>query len=46
MADVDMADAPVAAPKAKVAKASASGADSDKKRFEVKKVRKPWQTYT
>jgi RING-box protein 1 len=35
MADIDMADAPPA--KAKVAKAGAS-ADSDKKRFEVKKV--------
>jgi hypothetical protein len=35
MADVDMADAPPA--KTKVAKAGAS-ADSDKKRFEVKKV--------
>ena len=35
MADVDMADAPPA--KTKVAKAGASS-DSDKKRFEVKKV--------
>jgi RING-box protein 1 len=35
MADVDMADAPPA--KTKAGKAGASG-DSDKKRFEVKKV--------
>jgi hypothetical protein len=36
MADVDMADAPPA--KTKVAKAGGASADSDKKRFEVKKV--------
>jgi RING-box protein 1 len=43
MADVDMTDAPVAAPVAKTKKGGASGdADSSsggKQRFEVKKVR-------
>jgi hypothetical protein len=42
MADVNMTDAPAA--KAKVAKAGA-GADGDKKRFEVKKVRHCLPTY-
>jgi RING-box protein 1 len=36
MADVNMTDAP--APKAKAAKAGASGDSGEKKRFEVKKV--------